>query len=119
MPDRVIASAIIDRLLHYSVTINISGESFRLRQHREHGTFPGDILGREAGDAGSVAFRPAKLQQNKQALTVPGGYLVLPALEGDQKLPVYLAAHLNIEGLGEGERNSKSRRPCGFFTYRG
>lgn len=61
MPDRVMASAILDRLLHYSVTINISGESYRLRQHREHGTFPGDILGKEEGDAGSVASKPAKL----------------------------------------------------------
>ena len=29
--DAVIASAILDRLLHHSITINIKGESFRLK----------------------------------------------------------------------------------------
>ena len=42
LPDRVMASAILDRLLHYSVTINISGDSYRLRQHREHRMLPSD-----------------------------------------------------------------------------
>jgi len=28
----VIASAILDRLLHHSITINIRGESFRLKE---------------------------------------------------------------------------------------
>ena len=30
--DAVIASAILDRLLHHSITVNIKGESFRLRE---------------------------------------------------------------------------------------
>jgi hypothetical protein len=30
--DRVIASAILDRLLHHSITVNIKGESFRLKE---------------------------------------------------------------------------------------
>jgi IstB-like ATP binding protein len=30
--DQVIASAILDRLLHHSITINIKGESFRLKE---------------------------------------------------------------------------------------
>ena len=35
--DNVIASAILDRLLHHSVTINIKGESYRLREKRKAG----------------------------------------------------------------------------------
>ncbi|GEM_PF-6673427 len=61
MPERVMASAILDRLLHYSVTINISGESYRLRQHRAHGTFSGNVIGKEDKGAGSVASIPTKL----------------------------------------------------------
>ncbi|PIE51240.1 hypothetical protein CSA37_12575 [Candidatus Fermentibacteria bacterium] len=61
IPDRVMATAILDRLLHYSVTINISGDSYRLRQHREFG--PGYInrSGKEESGGESVAFRPANL----------------------------------------------------------
>jgi len=35
--DTVIASAILDRLLHHSITINIKGESYRLREKRKGG----------------------------------------------------------------------------------
>jgi len=35
--DNVIASAILDRLLHHSVTVNIKGESYRLREKRKAG----------------------------------------------------------------------------------
>jgi len=35
--DPVIATAILDRLLHHSVTINIKGESYRLREKRKAG----------------------------------------------------------------------------------
>ena len=35
--DNVIASAILDRLLHHSVTINIKGESYRLKEKRKAG----------------------------------------------------------------------------------
>lgn len=61
LPDRVMASAILDRLLHYSVTINIAGDSFRLLHHRQHGTFPGNNTGREESGAQCVAFKPANL----------------------------------------------------------
>lgn len=37
LPDQVMTAAILDRLLHRSVTINIQGESYRLRQHRKAG----------------------------------------------------------------------------------
>jgi DNA replication protein DnaC len=35
--DAVIASAILDRLLHHSITVNIKGESFRLREKLKAG----------------------------------------------------------------------------------
>lgn len=35
--DNVIAAAILDRLLHHSVTINIKGESYRLKEKRKAG----------------------------------------------------------------------------------
>lgn len=37
--DTVIASAILDRLLHHSVTVNIKGESYRLREKKKAGIF--------------------------------------------------------------------------------
>lgn len=37
--DQVLATAILDRLLHYSTTINIRGQSFRLREKRRAGVF--------------------------------------------------------------------------------
>jgi len=39
-PDRVMTAAILDRLLHRSVTINIQGESYRLKEHRKAGFTP-------------------------------------------------------------------------------
>ena len=38
--DTVIASAILDRLLHHSHVLNIRGESYRLREKRQAGIFP-------------------------------------------------------------------------------
>jgi DNA replication protein DnaC len=40
LPDQVMTAAILDRLLHRSVTVNIQGESYRLRQHRKAGFVP-------------------------------------------------------------------------------
>jgi DNA replication protein DnaC len=39
MTDQVLASAMLDRLLHVSTTINIRGESYRLREKRHAGVF--------------------------------------------------------------------------------
>ena len=36
----MIAPAILDRLLHHSTTINIRGESYRLKDRRKAGLFP-------------------------------------------------------------------------------
>lgn len=39
--DNVIASAVLDRVLHHSITVNIKGESYRLRMRRKAGlAFP-------------------------------------------------------------------------------
>lgn len=35
--DRVIATAILDRLLHYAVTLNIRGNSYRLKEKLKAG----------------------------------------------------------------------------------
>jgi IstB-like ATP binding protein len=37
--DEVLATAILDRLLHHSHTLMISGESYRLREKRKSGLF--------------------------------------------------------------------------------
>jgi len=37
--DQVLAAAILDRLLHHSVTISIRGESYRLKDKRKAGVF--------------------------------------------------------------------------------
>lgn len=36
-PDAVLATALLDRLLHHATTINIKGESYRLRHRRQSG----------------------------------------------------------------------------------
>ena len=41
--DPVLATAVLDRLLHYSTTLNIKGESFRLKEKRKAG-----LLGRSS-----------------------------------------------------------------------
>jgi len=35
--DQVIAAAILDRILHHCTTINIKGESYRLKDRKKHG----------------------------------------------------------------------------------
>ena len=39
MGDTVIASAVLDRLLHHSHVLNVRGESYRLRAKRQSGIF--------------------------------------------------------------------------------
>ena len=49
--DAVLATAILDRLLHHSTTINIKGESYRLKKKRKAGLLnpPKEPLPAEAG----------------------------------------------------------------------
>jgi DNA replication protein len=35
--DHVIAAAVLDRILHHSTTINIRGESYRLKERKKQG----------------------------------------------------------------------------------
>jgi DNA replication protein DnaC len=42
--DQVIATAILDRLLHHSTTLNIKGESYRLKDKRKAGLVPGVMV---------------------------------------------------------------------------
>jgi DNA replication protein DnaC len=52
--DTVLATAILDRLLHYSTTLNIKGESYRLKEKRRAG-----LLGRTGlGSIGAEAEVP-------------------------------------------------------------
>ena len=50
----MIASAVLDRLLHHSHVLNIRGESYRLREKRQAGLFPSqqqlNTSPEEAGD---------------------------------------------------------------------
>jgi DNA replication protein DnaC len=59
--DPVLATAVLDRLLHYSTTLNIKGESYRLKEKRRAG-----LLGRPNGEtetepetSASLAGQPA------------------------------------------------------------
>ena len=49
--DPILATAILDRLLHHSTTINIKGESYRLKKKRKAGLVspPKETLPAEAG----------------------------------------------------------------------
>ena len=57
--DEVAAAAIIDRLLHYSTTVNIRGESYRLRDKKRAGIFtmPTSTLATTEAQVGNL--RPA------------------------------------------------------------
>ena len=62
--DEVAAAAIIDRLLHYSTTVNIRGESYRLKDKKRAGVFsmPTNTLVTSAPQVGNL--RPA-LRRNR------------------------------------------------------
>lgn len=50
--DAVLATAILDRLLHHSQVITIRGESYRLRKKRRSGLFQVDLSPRPLADGG-------------------------------------------------------------------
>jgi DNA replication protein DnaC len=41
--DKVVTTAILDRLLHHSHVINILGDSYRLKEKKEEGTVHSDL----------------------------------------------------------------------------
>lgn len=49
--DPVIATAILDRLLHHSITVNIKGERYRLREKRKAGLFTSPVGAADHSDA--------------------------------------------------------------------
>ena len=53
--DQVLATAILDRLLHHATTVNIKGESFRLREKRKAG-----LLARKARPEGEEEVTPSE-----------------------------------------------------------
>lgn len=50
--DQVLATAILDRLLHHATTVNIKGESYRLKEKRRAGLLGQGKPGPEAGKEG-------------------------------------------------------------------
>jgi hypothetical protein len=59
--DEVLATAILDRLLHHSETLMIKGESYRLREKRKSGLFRSwdEAEARASGRSQSKEDRPA------------------------------------------------------------
>jgi hypothetical protein len=57
--DQVLATAILDRLLHHSSTINIKGESFRLKQKRRAG-----LVGQPAAENTAAPARDSTKSSN-------------------------------------------------------
>lgn len=62
LPDSIMTAALLDRLLHHSITVNIQGESYRLREHRKLGLIPELDTQNEGRNTGkkSVTPKPAK-----------------------------------------------------------
>jgi DNA replication protein DnaC len=54
--DQVLATAIVNQLLHHATTINIEGESYRLKEKRKAG-----VLGR------AVPIQPDELEVTQEA----------------------------------------------------
>jgi DNA replication protein DnaC len=67
--DPIIATAILDRLLHHSTTINIRGESYRLKDRRRAGLVTSrEQDGRTAAELSvTPAFAPPKARRPKAA----------------------------------------------------
>jgi len=63
--DPIIATAILDRLLHHSTTINIRGESYRLKDRRRAGLLPAREREGEAGVGFPVAPSSAPPQARR------------------------------------------------------
>jgi IstB-like ATP binding protein len=80
--DPIIATAILDRLLHHSTTANIRGESYRLKDRRKAGLFPpAEEEARPAPFPSSPTFQNAPRRQGFAAKT--GAPLTAPGRSGD------------------------------------
>jgi len=67
--DPIIATAILDRLLHHSTTINIRGESYRLKDRRRAGLLPHPE--QDAAVAPAAAVTSASASSKARRLTAP------------------------------------------------
>jgi DNA replication protein DnaC len=67
--DPIIATAILDRLLHHSTTVNIRGESYRLKERRRAGLLPRPEDQQPGGTLGlSTAAAPSDRGKKKLSL---------------------------------------------------
>lgn len=64
--DSIIATAILDRLLHHSTTINIRGESYRLKERRRAGLIGGREQEGGAGSAPALSLAPGSAPPQRQ-----------------------------------------------------
>jgi hypothetical protein len=62
--DSIIATVILDRLLHHSTTINIRGESYRLKERRKAGLVPAREQERAASHSLASDSVTPKTRQN-------------------------------------------------------
>ena len=67
--DPVVATALLDRLLHHAVVVQIEGSSYRLRQHAE--LMPEHVRSKAiiAAAAAAAAAAPARTTTEKRTLT--------------------------------------------------
>jgi DNA replication protein DnaC len=64
--DSIIATAILDRLLHHSTTINIRGESYRLKERRRAGLIGGREQEGGTGSAPALSLAPGSAPPQRQ-----------------------------------------------------
>src|SRR5579859_774683 len=64
--DSIIATAILDRLLHHSMTINIRGESYRLKERRRAGLIGGREQEGGTGSALALSLAPSSAPPQRQ-----------------------------------------------------
>src|SRR6185369_5401049 len=82
--DPIIATAILDRLLHHSTTINIRGESYRLKDRRKAGLFPrAEEETRPAPFPSSETFQNGPRRQGSAAPRKTGAPLTAPGRSGN------------------------------------
>ena len=75
--DSIIATAILDRLLHHSTTINIRGESYRLKDRKRAGLL--GTRGQEGGAAGEFSTGPASASPKTRQKAALGSATAGPA----------------------------------------
>ena len=81
--DPIIATAILDRLLHHSTTINIRGESYRLKDRRKAGLFPrAEEETRPAPFPSSPTLQNGPRRQGSAAPRKTGAPLTAPGRSG-------------------------------------